>query len=80
MLPRLPQRRGNAHDGTIHRDQGCCADHFCLSHGRFTSCFNDAEIAASALGIALTKRGKHQGEDIPMCGVPVHAADDYLQG
>lgn len=41
--------------------------------------FNDAEIAASALGIALTKRGKHQGEDIPMCGVPVHAADDYLQ-
>ncbi len=31
------------------------------------------------LGIALTKRGKHLGEDIPMCGVPVHAADDYLQ-
>ena len=27
----------------------------------------------------LTKRGKHQGHDIPMCGVPVHAADDYLQ-
>ena len=32
-----------------------------------------------ALGIALTKRGKHLGEDIPMCGVPVHAADEYLQ-
>ena len=32
-----------------------------------------------ALGIVLTKRGKHQGRDIPMCGVPVHAADDYLQ-
>ena len=41
--------------------------------------FQDAEIAAKALGITLTKRGKHQGQDIPMCGVPVHAADDYLQ-
>lgn len=41
--------------------------------------FQDAEIASRSLGIALTKRGKHQGEDIPMCGVPVHAADDYLQ-
>ena len=41
--------------------------------------FEDAEIASRALGIALTKRGKHLGEDIPMCGVPVHAADDYLQ-
>lgn len=41
--------------------------------------FSDAEIAARALGIALTKRGKHLDQDIPMCGVPVHAADDYLQ-
>jgi DNA mismatch repair protein MutS len=41
--------------------------------------FEDAGIASRALGIALTKRGKHLGEDIPMCGVPVHAADDYLQ-
>ncbi|MEP0522059.1 MAG: DNA mismatch repair protein MutS [Hyphomicrobiales bacterium] len=41
--------------------------------------FHDAEIASRALGITLTKRGKHLGEDIPMCGVPVHAADDYLQ-
>jgi DNA mismatch repair protein MutS len=41
--------------------------------------FDDAEIASRALGIALTKRGKHLGQDIPMCGVPVHAADDYLQ-
>ncbi|WP_127520784.1 DNA mismatch repair protein MutS [Mesorhizobium sp. Z1-4] len=41
--------------------------------------FHDAEMASRTLGIALTKRGKHQGEDIPMCGVPVHAADDYLQ-
>ena len=41
--------------------------------------FGDAEIASAALGIALTKRGKHLGDDIPMCGVPVHAADVYLQ-
>ncbi|MEM8743018.1 MAG: DNA mismatch repair protein MutS [Pseudomonadota bacterium] len=41
--------------------------------------FDDAEVAARALGIALTKRGKHLGNDIPMCGVPVHAADEYLQ-
>jgi DNA mismatch repair protein MutS len=41
--------------------------------------FSDAETASRALGITLTKRGKHLGEDIPMCGVPVHAADEYLQ-
>jgi DNA mismatch repair protein MutS len=41
--------------------------------------FADAEIASRALGIVLTKRGKHEGEDIPMCGVPVSRADDYLQ-
>ncbi len=40
--------------------------------------FHDAEEASRALGITLTKRGKHLGEDIPMCGVPVHAAEDYL--
>jgi len=40
--------------------------------------FEDAEIASRALGIMLTKRGKHQGADIPMCGVPVERADDYL--
>ncbi len=41
--------------------------------------FDDAVEASRALGITLTKRGKHLGEDIPMCGVPVHASDDYLQ-
>jgi DNA mismatch repair protein MutS len=41
--------------------------------------FDDAAKAAGALDIALTKRGKHAGEDIPMCGVPVHAADAYLE-
>ena len=40
--------------------------------------FEDAEIASRALGIVLTKRGKHEGEDIRMCGVPVERADDYL--
>jgi DNA mismatch repair protein MutS len=40
--------------------------------------FHDAEEASRALGITLTRRGKHLGEDIPMCGVPVHAAEDYL--
>jgi len=41
--------------------------------------FNDAEIAARDLGIVLTKRGKHAGMDIPMCGVPVIRSDEYLQ-
>ena len=40
--------------------------------------FEDAEIASRALGIVLTKRGKHQGAEIPMCGVPVERSDDYL--
>ncbi|HYD15067.1 MAG TPA: DNA mismatch repair protein MutS, partial [Hyphomicrobium sp.] len=41
--------------------------------------FDDAVVASQALGIVLTKRGKHLGQDIPMCGVPVHRADEYLQ-
>src|SRR6478672_9023942 len=40
--------------------------------------FEDAEVASRALGIVLTKRGKHHGQDIPMCGVPIHRADEYL--
>ena len=40
--------------------------------------FDDAIAASEALDIALTKRGKHEGADIPMCGVPVHAAEGYL--
>ena len=40
--------------------------------------FDDAVAASEALDIALTKRGKNEGEDIPMCGVPVHAAEGYL--
>jgi len=41
--------------------------------------FADAAKAAEALDIALTKRGKHLGEDIPMCGVPVATAEAYLE-
>jgi DNA mismatch repair protein MutS len=40
--------------------------------------FEDAEVASRALGIVLTKRGKHLGRDIPMCGVPIIRADEYL--
>ncbi len=40
--------------------------------------FDDAAAAAEALDIALTKRGKHKGADIAMCGVPVHSAEAYL--
>ena len=40
--------------------------------------FEDAQIASPILDIALTKRGKQAGEDVPMCGVPVHAAEMYL--
>jgi DNA mismatch repair protein MutS len=40
--------------------------------------FDDAVAAAAALDIALTKRGMHLGEPIPMCGVPVHSAEGYL--
>ena len=40
--------------------------------------FDDARAAAATLDIALTKRGSDGGEPVPMCGVPVHAADNYL--
>ncbi|MFP5454315.1 MAG: DNA mismatch repair protein MutS [Alphaproteobacteria bacterium] len=40
--------------------------------------FDDARAASACLDIALTARGEHQGQPIPMCGVPVHAAEAYL--
>lgn len=40
--------------------------------------FEDALTASRALDITLTKRGQHQGQDIPMCGVPVHAHTSYV--
>src|SRR5258708_9702412 len=47
--------------------------------GDFYELFFEApEIAARAPGIVLTKRAKHQGRDIPMCGVPAVRSDEYL--
>ena len=40
--------------------------------------FDDAKTAAACLDIALTTRGEHEGAPIPMCGVPIHAAEAYL--
>lgn len=40
--------------------------------------FDDAKFVSSFLALTLTKRGKNKGEDIPLCGVPVHAASHYL--
>ena len=40
--------------------------------------FDDARKAAAILDIALTSRGEHGGQAVPMCGVPVHAAENYL--
>ena len=40
--------------------------------------FDDARTASQVLDIALTSRGEHGGAPIPMCGVPVHAAEGYL--
>ena len=40
--------------------------------------FDDAQAAAGVLDIALTSRGEHDGEPVPMCGVPVHSAESYL--
>src|SRR6266849_672314 len=51
---------------------------FCRMGDFYELFFEDAEVASRALGIVLTKRGKHRGQDIPMCGVPVHRSDEYL--
>ena len=54
----------------------CCSTAWAIS----TSCSSRTRSPPpQALGIVLTKRGKHLGEDIPMCGVPIHRADEYLQ-
>ena len=68
----------------IAQYQACKAEHpDCLLFFRmgdfYELFFEDAQKAAPALDIALTKRGRHQGDDIPMCGVPVHSAESYLE-
>jgi DNA mismatch repair protein MutS len=40
--------------------------------------FDDAIVASKALDIALTRRGQHQGQDVPMCGVPAHSYEGYV--
>ncbi len=48
--------------------------------GDFYELFHeDAILAAPVLGVALTRRGKHEGQDIPMCGVPFHSVDTYIK-
>ena len=42
--------------------------------------FDDARAASQILDIALTSRGEHGGDPVPMCGVPVHSAEDILRG
>ena len=73
--------RALADDGAISRIKAAYPD--CLLFYRmgdfYELFFADAEVASRALGIVLTKRGKHEGDDIPMCGVPIERADDYLQ-
>jgi MutS-like protein len=73
---RRPAR--HAPDGAVRRDQGR-PNPDCLLFYRmgdfYELFFDDAEVASRALGIVLTKRGKHRGQDIPVCGVPVHRAD-----
>lgn len=50
-----------------------------LSYGGFfRTLFDDAKKASAILDIALTSRGTHIEESIPMCGVPIHAAESYL--
>ncbi len=44
----------------------------------FEMFFEDAVRAAALLDITLTRRGKYEGEDIPMCGVPLHSHESYL--
>src|ERR1044072_1329443 len=51
---------------------------FCGMGDFFELCFDDARVAAACLDIALTARGEHEGAPIPMCGVPIHAAEAYL--
>ena len=46
--------------------------------GDFYEPFFEDAIIVQTLDIALTKRGKSNGKDIPMCGVPFHSADNYL--
>ena len=79
LPPDDPGRR-HADDAPVPGDQGAQPDALVFFRmGDFYELFfDDAVKASAALGIALTARGQHLGEPIPMCGVPVHAAEAYL--
>ncbi len=77
-------RAGERASPMIEQYQGLKAEHpgsllFFRMGDFYELFFADAEAAAPALDIALTKRGQHAGRDIPMCGVPVHSAESYLE-
>ncbi|KJV51104.1 mutS domain I family protein [Orientia tsutsugamushi str. Gilliam] len=40
--------------------------------------FDDAIVVSKLLGLVLAKKGKHAGQDLPMCGIPYHALESYL--
>ena len=80
---RRPRRRAEASPSMAQFLEIKAANPDCLLWYRmgdfYELFFDDAVTASAALGIVLTKRGKHLGQDIPMCGVPIHRADEYLQ-
>ena len=51
---------------------------FCRIGDFYELFFDDAVIAARELQITLTSRNKEKGNSIPMCGVPYHAAENYI--
>ena len=80
--PRSPMTEPSASPVMVQYHEIKQANPGCLLFFRmgdfFELFFEDAVAAAQALDIALTKRGRHEGADIPMCGVPVHTAEAYL--
>lgn len=40
--------------------------------------YEDAKTASRILNITLTKRSREKDQDVPMCGVPFHAAENYI--
>ncbi len=51
---------------------------FCRMGDFYEFFFEDAQIAAKALKVDLTKRCGQQGDDVPMCGAPFERAQDYI--
>src|SRR5699024_1744543 len=62
---------------TLKREAGDCLLFYRMGDF-FELFFDDARLASGVLDIALTSRGEHGGQPVPMCGVPVHSAESYL--